>query len=67
MVLTTYFQSGDLIRIYSDNGEIMVDAKWPVPLVDVVEIEVVLESILSAKDYNAGLSDYGFYYNEKGA
>ena len=67
MVLTTYFQSGDLIRIYSDNGEIMVDAKWPVPLVDVVEIEVVLESILSAKDYNVGLSDYGFYYNENGA
>lgn len=60
----TYVRDGEIIGIYARNGEVMIDVRhYQVSILDVVEIECVLECILSAKNYK-DLSDKGFYYKE---
>ena len=55
----------ELTSIYIEEGVIMVYTnRGSVPLTDVLEIEVVLDSILSAKDAKKGLSNNGLYFED---
>ena len=60
-----FVYDGYVREIYVSNGEIMVDARYDtIPLADVLEIELILEALIGAKDYQKGLSKNGFYYKE---
>ena len=62
----TILIDGDLCGVYYENGEIMVQTnRVSRPMKDIIEIEEVLNIILSAEDYNKGLSKNGFYYKDK--
>ena len=60
-----FVYDGYVQEIYVSNGEIMIDARYDrVPLSDVLEVELILEALIKAKDYQKGLSKNGFYYKE---
>ena len=55
----------EFVAVYVENGEIWVDVhNRVIPLADVIQIERVLEELVSAKDYNKEWNKNGFYYED---
>lgn len=54
-----------LCRIFIDDNMIMAETNRDIiPVGDVINIEVVLESIIGSKDKNSGIRLNGFYYED---
>ena len=61
----TIIETKEFVAVYVENREIMVKLhRQLIPLVDVIQVERVLEELLSAKDYNQGMLKNGFYYED---
>lgn len=63
---TILLENVSLSGICYENGDMeAITNRGCFPIKDIIEIEVVLNVILTAKDYNKGLSKNGFYYKDE--
>ena len=63
---TVLIEGLSLYGVYLENGEIMtLTNRGSFPMKDIIEIEEVLYSVWSAKNYYKGLSKNGFYYKDE--